>query len=331
MIDFKTKVELPKKGLRIGYADNLMLLGSCFSENIGQYLLKAKFRCDLNPFGVLYNPLSISVALREILNGRTYHVGDSELFCSEDMWHSYMHHSRFSASSQKECVAMINARLQEAAMVLDSLDCLMLTFGTARCYFLKSTSKVVANCHKLPDRLFDRILLSVEDIVKDYVELIERLLKRRPTLQILFTVSPVRHAKDGLHGNQVSKAVLLLAIEQLCELFSNCHYFPSYEILLDELRDYRFYADDMLHPSILATDYVWECFCESYFTAETLSVKAACEDIARALEHRPFRPDSIQYKKFLNQIVLKIGRLMEKCPTLDFKNELDLCHIRLKQ
>ena len=263
--------------------------------------------------------------------GRTYHAGDSELFCHEGVWHSYMHHSRFSADSQEACVAMINDSLQEASGQMASSDCLLLTFGTARCYYLKATGRVVANCHKLPERLFDRRLLSAEDIVKDYVELIEQLLERRPTLRILFTVSPVRHAKDGFHGNQISKAVLLIAIERLCELFPNCHYFPSYEILLDELRDYRFYADDMLHPSTLATDYVWECFCESYFTAETCIIKDACEEIARGLQHRPFRPDSMQYKKFLNQIVLKIGRLMEKCPTLDFKNELEICRTRLKQ
>lgn len=331
MIDFKTKVELPKKGLKLGYSDNMMLLGSCFSENISQYLIKSKFCCDVNPFGILYNPLSIAIALREILANRVYHDADWELFCHEEMWHSYMHHSRFSADSRAACIDLINDRLRTASENLRSLDCLLLTFGTARCYYLKENNKLVANCHKLPDRLFYRELLSVDDIVGNYVELITELLRVRPTLKIVFTVSPVRHAKDGFHGNQLSKAILLLAVERLCELFPNCYYFPSYEILLDELRDYRFYADDMLHPSPLAKDYIWECFCEAYFTAETISVKAECEEIARALEHRPFRPDSIQYKKFLNQIVLKIGRLIEKCPTLDFKNELELCRIRLKQ
>lgn len=329
MVDFRTKVELPVSELDIRYSDNIMLLGSCFSENMGNLLVESKFTCDVNPFGVLYNPLSIASALGDMLAGRTYGPDDWELF-ETDCWHSYMHHSRFSAPTRDECLHLINERLHRASDNLRSLDYLLLTFGTAWVYRLASNGCVVANCHKQPDRLFRRELLGVDDIVREYARLVDELLALRPSLQIVFTVSPIRHMKDGLHGNQISKSVLLLAVDRLCSLYPCCHYFPSYEILIDELRDYRFYADDMFHPSSLSISYIWQCFCQSYFSAQTMQVMAECQEIAKAISHRPFRPDSLQYKRFLTQIVLKISRLTEKCPTLDFKNELEICHTRLK-
>ncbi len=308
----------------------MMLLGSCFSENIGKMLVDSKFSCDVNPFGILYNPLSIVSALDDMIRCRTYFEHDWELF-ENGRWHSYMHHSRFSASTRSECLELINGRLHAASENLKSLDYLLITFGTAWVCRLVSNGRVVANCHKQPDKLFSRELLTVDKIVCEYVRLIDRLLILRPSLQILFTVSPIRHVKDGLHGNQISKSVLLLAVDRLCALYPCCHYFPSYEILIDELRDYRFYADDMFHPSSLSVSYIWQCFCQTYFNSETMQTMTGCREIAKAISHCPFYPDSLQYKTFLTQIVLKINRLMEKCPTLDFGNELEICHTRLKQ
>lgn len=331
MMDFKTTVELPLSELDIRYSDRMMLFGSCFSENIGNLLVQAKFDCDVNPFGILYNPCSVAAALRDVLAGRIYTEADWELFDTDGWWSSYMHHSRFSAASVGECLARINQRLEKASGSFPYLKYLFLTFGTARIYRLASNGRVVANCHKQPARLFRQELLTVDGIVEEYKPLIQRMLEVNPSLQIVFTVSPIRHAKDGMHGNQLSKSVLLLAIDRLCTLFPCCHYFPSYEIQLDELRDYRFYADDMLHPSPLAVSYIWECFKQCYFGKETRDTEAACREIERGLAHRPFRPDSVQYKNFLSQIVLRINRVMEKYPTLDFKNELELCHIRLNQ
>lgn len=331
MIDLKTKVELPLHELKIEHTNRIMSLGSCFSENIGQRLIEAKFLCDMNPFGALYNPFSIAKALREILDNRVYKHSDPELFFSYGQWHSYMHHSCFSTETESACIELINNRLQQASKILTSLDILLLTFGTARIYRLSSNGRIVANCHKQPDSIFRRELLSVDKIVEEYTSLINLLLEKKPTLQIIFTVSPIRHSRDGFHGNQISKSILLLAIEELCASFSCCHYFPSYEILLDELRDYRFYADDMLHPSSLAISYIWECFGLSYFTEETKYVIEKCLEINKALAHRAFHPESLQYKNFLTQIVLKINRLVEKYPTLDFQKELKLCHTRLKQ
>ena len=217
----------------------------------------------------------------------------------------------------------------KGSATLGKANWLIITWGTARVYEWKETGEVVGNCHKLPDKLFVRRLLDVDEIVSVYISLLEKIRLVNPEVQILFTVSPIRHAKDGLHGNQLSKAVLLLAIEKICQKFSYCHYFPSYEILLDELRDYRFYADDMLHPSPLAVRYLWERFSEAFFSAETKQVITAIEDIIKDLSHKPFHPESEAYQRFLGQIVLKIERLNGKYPYLDFQKETELCHIRL--
>ena len=205
----------------------------------------------------------------------------------------------------------------------------MLTFGTAWVYEQKHTGRIVGNCHKQPDKLFTRRLLSVEEIVVEYFDLLKMLQELNPNLKVLFTVSPIRHAKDGMHGNQISKSTLLLAIDTLQHHYPMCHYFPSYEIVLDELRDYRFYADDMLHPSPLAIRYLWERFSETFFSSETKQVIVAVQDIRRDLAHKPFHPESEAYQRFLGQIVLKIERLIGKYPYLDFQKETELCHIRL--
>ena len=206
----------------------------------------------------------------------------------------------------------------------------MLTFGTAYVYEQKETGKVVSNCHKLPENKFNRRLLSVEEIVEDYTALITEMAARNPELKWLFTVSPIRHIRDGMHANQLSKSTLLLAIDRLQQLFpERVFYFPSYEIILDELRDYRFYADDMLHPSPLAIRYLWERFSETFFSSETKQVIVAVQDIHRDLAHKPFHPESEAYQRFLGQIVLKIERLIGKYPYLDFQKETELCHMRL--
>ena len=338
-MDFRTKVKLPADGLQISHADRLMSLGSCFSEQIGNRLTEAKFHCDVNPFGILYNPLSIAEALHLMLRGKPFDADSPELFATADgWWHSFMHHSQFSAPTKDECLRLINERLQPAIEALPQLDCLLITLGTAYVYFKTDRHAapedcygVVANCHKLPESMFVRKLMTPADMSNALRLALDPLFKLNPKLQVLFTVSPIRHARDGFHANQLSKASLLLAVDALCQDYPGCHYFPSYEIQLDELRDYRFYADDMLHPSASAVNYIWECFCETYFTPKTRALISECRDIRQALEHRPFHPESPAYKSFLTQIVLRINRLTEKCPTLDFRKELKLCHTRLKQ
>lgn len=327
-MNFQTTVELPAGLPSITHAGQLLLMGSCFAENIGKQLVENKFRVDVNPFGILYNPLSISTALTEILKGKEYREDD--LFFYKECWHSPMHHGCFSSSDKEGVLLNINSRLQQACRAIDQLDWLIVTFGTAYVYQQKETGKVVSNCHQLPERNFNRRLLSVDEIVDEYLPLITEMITRNANLKILFTVSPIRHIRDGLHANQLSKSTLLLAMDRLQQCFpKQIFYFPAYEIVLDELRDYRFYADDMLHPSPLAIRYLWERFSELFFSVETKQIISATEDICRDLSHKPFHPDSEAYQRFLGQIVLKIERLIGKYPYLDFQKETERCYIRL--
>lgn len=328
-MNFYTPVELPTNMPRLTHADRLMLLGSCFATNMGIKLTDAKFCCDVNPYGVLYNPLSISAALREINAGKKY---DSDhLFFFRECWHSPMHHGDFSGAKADVVLQGINERLQEAHTNLAKVDYLLLTFGTAWVYESKDTGQIVANCHKQPEANFARRKLSIEDIVLDYKTLLADLFMQNPKLKVLFTVSPIRHIRDGMHANSLSKATLLLAIERLQQAYpEQVFYFPAYELLIDELRDYRFYAEDMVHPSEVAVRYVWERFVQTCISTDALQIMEESENIRKALSHKPFHPESDEYKRFLGQIVLKIDRLNEKYPYLDFKKEIDICRIRLK-
>lgn len=328
-MEFRTRVELPVKQCRITHEDKLMLWGSCFAENIGKILSENKFGCDVNPFGVLYNPMSVSKAMRMLLDDRRY--APSDLRFDRGLWYSLMHHSLFSSEDREECLRRINERLENGSENLRKARWIIFTWGTARVYEWAEDGAIVGNCHKLPERFFRRRLLEVEEIVASYRQLLADVRRINPEANILFTVSPIRHARDGFHENQVSKATLLIAISKLCSECDRCFYFPSYEILMDELRDYRFYADDMLHPSPLAVTYIWQCFCTSYFDEATMQVIKSWSEIRRGLEHRPSAPESEEYRRFLSQILLKIERLKENFPYLDVENERTLCQTRLKK
>lgn len=319
-----TPVERPALRPSIGYAHRLMLLGSCFAAHIGARLQEARFRCDANPYGVLYNPLSISAALREMLAGKVYAAAD--LYPHQGLWHSPMHHGDFSAATPAEALQRINSRLRPASAALPALDFLLLTWGTAWVYEDRTTGRVAGNCHKLPETRFLRRRLSVDEIVEDAASLFDSLWRQRASLQVVLTVSPIRHVRDGLHDNQLSKATLLLAADRLCAAFpGRVFYFPAYELLQDELRDYRFYADDLVHPSPLAVRYVWERFAQWCLSPEAVRLMAEVEDIRKALAHRPLHPESEEYKRFLGQIVLKMERLNGKYPYFDFQNERESC------
>ena len=329
-IDFRTRVEIPSGMPSICYADRMLMLGSCFAENIGNLFAGYKFCVDINPFGILYNPSSISGALWRLLEGKNFQRAD--LFYFQNSWHSFMHHGSFSAGTVEEALEKMNRRFEKACREIVSLDWLMLTWGTSYVYKLKESGMIVSNCHKLPENHFERSHLSVENVVETYIPLIRALKERNPRLKCLLTVSPIRHVREGLHANQLSKATLLLAAECLQQSFpESVFYFPSYEIVVDELRDYRFYADDMVHPSSLAVSYLWECFSRAFFGNDTLRVLAEVGTIQRDLSHKPFFPESEAYKNFLGQIVLKIKQLSEKYTYLDFQNELELCRMRLKK
>lgn len=327
-MNFRTQVEWAEKQTEIRHSERILFFGSCFAENIGNLLLENKFRCDVNPFGVLYNPMSISKALKQLMDGKVYE--ESDLFFSNGEWHSWMHHSSFSDALSEKCLDRINGRLGQASASLPETDWMVMTWGTAYVYVHNELKEVVGNCHKQPDKTFSRLRLNISTIVEEYQDVLSRLKAVNPNMKFLFTVSPIRHAKDGMHGNQLSKSVLLLAIDELCRTCPDCHYFPSYEIMMDELRDYRFYADDMLHPSQLAVEYIWECFSQCYFSKETCAIIKEWEEIRKGLAHKPYAPESEGYRRFLSQIVLKIDRMKEKLPYLEVQKEMKLCESRLK-
>ena len=335
MIDYCTKIDNPKSHLGITYKDCLMFVGSCFAENIGGRMSDCRFNAVVNPFGVLYNPLSVSSGCRRLFKPVPF--SEEDVFLYDGMYHSFMHHGKFSDSIVEGCLSKINESLKCAAENFRELSYLVITFGTAYVYRLKKDEKgipiesgyperligqVVANCHKLPATKFDRELLTVDMIVNEWSALIENMLQVNPSLKLIFTVSPIRHLKDGAHLNQISKSTLLLAEQQLIDKYpEQISYFPAYELMMDELRDYRFYADDMLHPSKIAISYIWERFCDTYMEKEEKEVMKELEGVNRALNHRPLNSSSDAYKHFLMQTMLKIKLIKEKYPYLCLSEE----------
>ena len=329
MSEFRLKVEIPKGQNIINHSDCFQLWGSCFADNMGKRLTENKFTCDMNPYGTLYNPMSIATAIRELLTGKQYNIND--LTFNNGQWFSYMHHSIFSSPDKSTCLQHINSHLSTSREFLTKANWILLTWGSAWVYRLNATQQIVGNCHKMPDKEFTRFRLSIDDIVTEYVKLIADIRILNPKVKFIFTVSPIRHAKDGMHGNQLSKSTLLLAIDEICRVSNECQYFPSYEIMMDELRDYRFYADDMLHPTSLAVNYIWECFSETYFTPSTKNILQSWDKIRKGLTHRPFDSNSDSYQRFLREILLKIELLKEKMPYLDVENEIKICQAQLKK
>lgn len=328
-MELYTRITLPKALFSFTYEEKTVLMGSCFAENIGGKMEESKFPVDVNPFGTLYNPSSVANGLRILLGTKQFSSGD--LFQQDGIFHSFSHHSRFSAPSENECLEKINNRLSLSSENIRKANRLVITLGTAFVYRLKSDGRIVSNCHKLPDKMFERRRLSVQEITEDWRELLHSLWEQNPSLRLLFTVSPIRHWKDGAHENQISKATLLLAIEELRQEFPDrIAYFPAYEIMMDELRDYRFYADDMLHPSPLAIEYIWRRFTENFLSKETQTLLTDWEDIQKAIHHKPFQPDSEAYQRFLLQTLLKMERISQKIHSFDISKEMELVKSKLK-
>ena len=311
---FQTKIEIPKSNLNINYEHFIMTLGSCFAENIGRKMQEVYFETDINPFGVLYNPVSISNSIKLLLKNTLF--TEKDLFENRGLWQSFSHSSLFSATTAEKCIETINDRFGKSAGFLQKTDYLLITFGTAWIYEERKSGSVVSNCHKLPANRFTRRRLTVEEIVSEYSALINELFIKQPNLKLIFSVSPIRHWKDGAHENNVSKSTLLLAIDALQKQFKQVHYFPAYEIQLDELRDYRFYASDMLHPSEVAVDYIWQRFGETYFDEVTTRMKKEFEQLSADLSHRPLFPESVEFEKFTQSTLKKKIDLMDKYPFL---------------
>ena len=312
---FRTIIEIEPSKQKISYENQLITIGSCFSENIGQRLKNAYFQVDSNPFGVLFNPVSIKNSLDILLEKKLF--TENDIFRNGSLWSSFFHSTLFSSVDQTECLTKINNRIEAAINHLQQADYLLITFGTAWVYLLKETGELVSNCHKLPSNNFIRKRLSIEEIEEAYIVLLEKLHQFNPELHIIFTVSPIRHWNDGAHENNISKSILHLAIEALRKRYDFIDYFPAYEILLDELRDYRFYATDMFHPSDTAIDYIWKRFSETYFADETLLIKTELEQLSAQLNHRSINPDSQEHKAFIQSLEKKKKLLTQKYPFLN--------------
>lgn len=327
-MELKTCITIPPPPFQVSYKDRLLLLGSCFSENIGEKLTGLKFQADINPFGTLYNPLSICMAV-DILKKKKNYTSEDLIF-SKGFYHSMDHHSRFSSVFEEDCLSVINKRIELSSKALKKTDIIFITYGTRYVYTDKSTGKVVANCHKLPEASFNRFSLDVTDITEASINLISSLKEINPDIKCIFTVSPIRHWKDGAHNNQLSKAALLLSIDAIQKRYpSSVAYFPAYEILMDELRDYRFYADDMFHPSSLAIAYIWQRFTETFIHPDSVSIMKEWINIVKAIQHKPFNPKSEQYRNFILQTLLKMERIKEKFPYFDIETELNTLKSKL--
>ncbi len=311
---FSTRINIPESFVKINYSHKVLTLGSCFAENIGNKLQNAYFLSFINPFGVLYNPMSIGLGIRYLLSDKEF--TENDLFQSGSLWNSFAHSSAFSATTPDETLQKINSRLLASRYFLSETNVMMITFGTAWIFENKETDSIVANCHKLPANQFNRRRLTVDEIVAEFTEIIDLLRRQNPGLQFIFTVSPIRHWKDGAHENTVSKSTLHLAVDALGKAFENVEYFPAYEIMMDELRDYRFYATDMLHPSEQAVDYIWQRFAETYFSGETLELRKELEQLRNDLNHRPLHPDTVEYQQFLISLEKKRNTLIENYPFL---------------
>lgn len=318
---FFTEIKIPEFPWKMDYSKSMMFIGSCFSENIGQKLQDLKFSIDMNPFGIIYNPVSISNSLKILLEKRIF--TEDDLFHDQGLWNSFYHHSRFSDTDRDAALVKINRRIELSRNFLQNADFLIITFGTSWVYELKENGQVVSNCHKVLSSKFKRFRLGVYEITEAYRELMEELWRFNPNLKVVFTVSPIRHWKDGAVENQVSKATLLLAIDRLLNGFGNtrCGYFPSYEIMMDELRDYRFYAEDMVHLSQVAIDHIFERFGKVLMTSDSLKLSKEVIKIRKAVLHRPANSASIEYERFLLYNLEEINKLTINFPYLNFENE----------
>ncbi|MFR9165400.1 MAG: GSCFA domain-containing protein [Dysgonomonas sp.] len=327
-MQFRTKIDIPKSELSIDHQMKTMLFGSCFSENIGNRLIDNKFYVNKNPFGIIYNPSSISKVIRRIIVGEKF--TENDLFYHNHLYGSFLHHGSFSDTDKDCCLQNINASLDKAHSDLSDADLLIITFGTAYAYRLKDTKKIVSNCHKFPASEFERERLNIDDIVNDWSLLIQNLRTINPNIKFLFTVSPIRHWKDGAHENQLSKSLLLLSIDRLEKTFGDAYYFPSYEIMMDELRDYRFYAEDMLHPNDVALEYIWKLFQDAYFTDQTKSIGKEWSAIRKAIDHKPFNKDTELHKQFLRQTLLRAETFQNKYPYIHCEKEISVLQEQLK-
>lgn len=321
-MQFRTTIEIKPFDRRIDHSQTILSLGSCFASNVAERLSRAKFCVTSSPTGILFNPESIAATLDRfdaVARGDNGALPAAEdLAYGNERWFSYDFHSDFSATDATDALVAMQEAVRHGAQALKDAQVVIITFGTAFVFRLKQSGDVVANCHKQPQALFQREMMSAEQIAARYISLMQGPLAGK---QVIFTVSPVRHLADGLEQNSLSKATLRVAVDLIQKACPNAYYFPSYEIVMDELRDYRFYADDMTHPSRMAIDYIWERFGEVAFSDKTKALNERIERIVKASEHRPFNRNGQEYKAFCRTQREKITQLESEHPSVCMAKE----------
>jgi hypothetical protein len=320
-VDFLLPISIAEPAEKIRYQQKILLTGSCFTEHIGNYLGDVKFDLLQNPSGILFDPLSVAQSLISYIEGKQY--GAADLFFLNELWQSWHHHGIFSDTDQQRCLNRINASQLQAHAFLRSADWLLITLGSAFSYALQKEQMPVANCHRAPADWFSKKLLPVEEILSAFDEVIYRLLEFNPSLKIVFTVSPVRHIRDGVIENNRSKARLIEAVHHFANKFGRIYYFPAYELVIDVLRDYRFYDRDMVHPNYQATGFVLEKFMQSYVDPESARIAEEIRKIRIAWRHKALHPDTEGHRRFLSEQLLKTKEMAERYAFMDFKKELD--------
>lgn len=311
----KIKIKSESKNL-INYKSEILLLGSCFSENIGDKLNYFKFQTLQNPFGILFHPKAIERLITNAINEKTY--SGKDIFFQNERWHSFESHSDLSSNNEKIILNKLNGAISITQRKLRNVSHIVITLGTAWVYRHIESDEIVANCHKVPQKKFLKELLSVDEITQSLDAIIQLIKSVNKNVSILFTVSPIRHLKDGFIENTQSKSHLIAAIHNVIDVRKNLHYFPSYEIMMDELRDYRFYAEDMIHPNKTAINYIWEKFLDSWFSDEVTSSMKEIDIIQKGLSHKPFNASSEKHKEFLSNLEQKIVEIKTKFPFINF-------------
>lgn len=320
-MEFRTTVKTGENRGWLQHSDHVMLLGSCFSDNIGGKMHGALINAMVNPMGTLYNPMSIARGVQRLIDCEP--VAGKDLFMQGGVWNSYDFHSRYSLPDKQAAIDRMNSRIEQGHKALAAARLLTVTLGTAMVYRLKATSEVVANCHKVPQHEFERKMATVQEMVQVLDDMVVRLRTFNPELRIILTVSPIRHIADGLDTNSLSKASLRVAIQEVVSRHRDyCDYFPAYEIMMDDLRDYRFYANDMVHPSDVAVEYIWQAFQATYLDDRSALAVARCERVHKRLQHRPMSTSRETVDRFNADTVSVVRNLIKEYPYLADNHEL---------
>lgn len=321
MMDLMLPIQLPKAPKLIDHRQKILSVGSCFTEHIGNALKELKFSVLQNPNGILFDPASVCSSLVSYVRNEA--VQEQELFQLNELWHSWQHHSRFSGMDKQGVLEKINASRGAAHQFLSEADWLIITLGSSFSYRLvQQQGAPVANCHRAPAQWFRKHMMKVDETIAQLDNTLHQLFRFNPKLSIIFTISPVRHIRDGVIDNNRSKARLIEAVHHLVNKFDRLYYFPAYELVIDVLRDYRFYDIDMVHPNYLATDFVLQQFLQTHTSEETLALTEEIKKIAIARRHRAAHPGTEAHKKFLAAHLVKAKQLQQEHPYLNFQEEI---------